>query len=170
MNKGRPKIKVPFEIFDIAVEVLSILCLCFMWGYLAMEYGSLDNTIPSHFNAKGEIDGYGSKNFIWFLPLLATGMYILLFVLNRYPHLHNYMINITEENALKNYRFSTRVLRIVNFLCVLMFTYIVYQMINSAQTGSSQIGMGFLITVVTASIVLPVFLIVYQSKMNKKSE
>lgn len=168
MGNERPKIKVPFEPVDFVIEGLSIIFLCLMWIYVGIEYSGLEETIPSHFNGRGEIDGYSNKSFIWFLPLLATGMYVLLFILNRYPHMHNYMVNITEENALRNYRFSTRILRIVNFLCTFMFAYIVYQMINSAKTGTSQIGMGFLITVVVASIILPIVLIVYQSKMNKK--
>ena len=74
------------------------------------------------------------------------------------------MVNITEENVLKQYRFSTRVLRVVNFLCALMFAYINYQIIIGAQNNSSQLGMGFLITVISLSIALPVFIFVYQKK------
>lgn len=168
MNTERPKIKVPFETIDIIIDCLSVTCILFMWGYLVVEYGTLDEIIPSHFNGKGEVDGYGHKSFIWFLPLLATAMYIGLFILNRYPHIHNYTVTITKDNALANYRFSTRVLRFVNFLCTVMFAYICFQIINSAKIGSSQIGIGFLITVISASIILPIVLLLYQRKMNKK--
>lgn len=166
MKTERPKLNVPIETIDIVIELASIALLLLMWGHLTVEYFDLPETIPSHFNAKGEPDNYSNKSFLWFLPLIATGIYIGLFILNRYPHLHNYMVNITEENALAQYRFSTRILRIVNFLCALMFAYINYQIIVGAKNNSSDLGMGFVIVVVGLSLALPIVILIYQQKMK----
>ena len=167
MQKNRPKIKVPFQTVDVLIELLSVTLILLAWVYVAIEYNELPDTIASHFNSKGQPDGYSSKNSILFLPILATIMYLSLFILNKFPHLHNYMVNITEDNALKNYRFSTRILRVVNFFVVLLFSYIVYTIIASAKGSTLSLGDWFLPTIIGVSILLPIGLILYQRKLNK---
>lgn len=167
MNTKRPRIKVPFETVGIIVELISITLLILMWGYCIINYFELPDTIATHFNAIGEPDGFGSKQTIWIIPIVATVMYIGLFILNKYPHMHNYMINITEENALKNYRFSTRIVRVVNFLCVLLMTYITYMIVESAFGKQFNLGTWFVPIVIGVSIILPIIIFVYMRKLNK---
>ncbi len=167
MNTKRPRIKVPFETVDVIIEGVSITLLILMWCYCIINYMELPETIPTHFNAAGEPDAYGSKHTIWIIPLIATVLYIGMFIINKYPHIHNYMVNITEDNALKNYRFSTRTLRIVNFLCVLLMTYITYMIIESAFGKQFNLGTWFVPVVIGVSVVLPIILFVYMKKLNK---
>lgn len=167
MNTKRPRIKVPYETIDIIIEFIAITLLILMWGHCLINYVELPDTIATHFNAAGEPDSYGSKHTVWLIPGVATVMYIGLFILNKYPHMHNYMVNITEENAFKNYRFSTRVLRIVNFLCILLLTYISYMIIESAFGKQYNLGTWFIPVVIGSSIVLPIVLLIYMRKLNK---
>jgi uncharacterized membrane protein len=164
---NRPKIKVPFEPIDIIVEVLSMTLLLVMLIYTIIEYKDLPNTIPTHFNAQGIADDYSDKSMIWALPVIGIVMYVGLFFLNKFPHIHNYMVNITEENALKNYRFSTRIARGVNFFTVALFVYIQYTIIASAKGENFTLGSWFLPMVIGISILLPAFILIYQSKINK---
>lgn len=167
MKNGRPRIKVPFQTIDIITELISVTILILMWCYCIINYTDLPDTIATHFNGLGEPDGFSSKKNIWMLPIIATLMYVGLFILNRYPHFHNYMVNITQENALKNYRFSTRILRITNFLSVLLLAYISYIIVESAFGGEFNLGAWFVPVVVGSSIVLPIILVIYIRKMNK---
>lgn len=167
MNNKRPRIKVPFETVDIIIEFISITLLILMWVYCFVNYMELPDTIATHFNGAGEPDGYGSKQTVWVIPIIATVMYIGLFILNKYPHMHNYMVNITEENALKNYKFSTRIVRVVNFLCVLLMTYITYMIVESAFGKQFNLGTWFVPVVIGVSIILPIIIFVYMRKMNK---
>jgi len=169
MNSVRPKIKIPFQNIDLVIELASIAVLLLMWMHLIMNYSGLPETVASHFNGAGQPDDYSNKIFLWILPILATVLYFGLLILGRFPHLHNYMVNITEENALTQYRFSTRVLRVVNFLCAVMFAYINYKIIVGANNNSSELGMGFVITVVSVSILLPIFIFLYQQKLKKQN-
>jgi uncharacterized membrane protein len=166
-HSDRPKLKIAFTPFDLLIEVLSLALLSYIWIHLFMVYGDLPETVPSHFNAEGKADSFSKKAFLFFIPLLTTGLYLLLFFLSKYPHLHNYTVNITEDNAAKQYRFSVTVLRIVNFLCVLMFAYINFQILLGAQTNQTHLGKGFIITVISASIVLPIAMLLYQKRLNK---
>ena len=130
----------------------------------------MPETIPTHFNFKGEADCYGSKSNLWILPGIAILIYSLFSILNRFPHIHNYMVNITEENAMKNYRFSSRMLRFVLLWVwvLVLFTLIQHKIIT--YDGSGNISMGnwlnsFIIGIIA---ILPIFIIVYQYKINKK--
>lgn len=167
MKNGRPRIEVPLQAIDIVTELISITILILMWCYCVINYIDLPDTIATHFNGSGEPDGYGSKNTIWMLPIIATTMYIGLFILNKYPHMHNYMINITKENAFKNYQFSTRTVRVVNFLCVLLLAYVTYMIVESAFGKQFNLGTWFVPVVVGSSIVLPIILFIYIRKLNK---
>lgn len=166
MRNDRPKIQVPFKTIDVVIELASIAILIIMWLQIIIEYPDLPETVASHFNGSGEADNHSNKSFVWFLPSLAVIIYAGLFLANRYPHLHNYMVNITDENALKYYTFSTRVLRVVNFLCTLMFGYISYEIIEGAKNNSSNLGRGFVIIVVGLSLALPIFIYAYQKKLK----
>jgi hypothetical protein len=78
------------------------------------------------------------------------------------------MVAITEENALKNYRFSTRLLRVVNFLSMLLMAYITYMIIASAHGEKLVMGSWFIPIILGVSIILPIILIIYMKTLNKK--
>lgn len=168
MKTNRPIIDVPVKAIDLIIDLVSVTLLLIMLGYTLYIYPSMSDIIPTHFNGSGEVDGHGSKMTIWLLPFISLIMFIGLFVLNKYPHIHNYMVNITKENALKNYKFSTRALRIVNFLCVVLFSYIQYAIISSTKNGNPSLGSWFLPIVISFSVVLPIILIIYQTRLNKE--
>lgn len=167
MYNDRPKIKVPYESLDYVMELASIALLILMWAYAIVEYTSLPDIIPTHFNSAGIADDYGSKSTIFIIPIIGSLTYILLFALNLYPHIHNYSVNITSENALKNYRFSTRFLRTVNVLMCMLFAYITYHIVESATAEQNGIGTYFLPVIIGISVLLPVFGLYYQSKINR---
>jgi len=168
MKNERPRIKVPLEPIDVIVDMLSLALLVMLIIYTALQIQDMPDTIPTHFNFEGEADGFGSKHTMWLLPAIGIAMFIGFNILNRYPHIHNYMVNITEENALKNYRFSTRILRFVMLFTKILFVYIQYSIVSAANGNHSPIGSWFVPVILIVSIVLPGFLIFYQYKMNKK--
>jgi uncharacterized membrane protein len=152
---------------DIILDFLSATILILMIAYVAISYSELPDIIPSHFNGKGEIDGYSEKLTLWFLPAISIAMFVGLFVLNKYPHMHNYMVNITEENALKNYRLSTRIVRITNVFVMLLFGVISYSMIQGAQSENFQLGSWLLPAIIGFSVLLPIGILNYSQKINK---
>jgi immunity protein, SdpI family len=47
-------------------------------------YSSLPSIVPSHWNTQGQVDGFSSKGFlVFFMPLLALGIYALMTFLPR---------------------------------------------------------------------------------------
>jgi len=166
MKTNRPKIDVPFEPLDIIVDLISVTLLVLMIVYTTLNYGDLADTIPTHFNGKGEADSFSDKMYVWMLPAIGIITFGLLFVLNKYPHIHNYMVNITEENALKNYRFSTRIVRFTNLFVAVIFAIIQYMMVEKGTGNNFSLGAWFTPTIIVISIVLPILIIIYQRKIN----
>jgi uncharacterized membrane protein len=168
MSNKRPKIKVPLEPLDIITEIITISLLASLIIYTVMVYQEMPDTIPIHLNANGGANGFSNKITLFMLPMIGIPLYILLFVLNKYPHIHNYMANITEENALKNYRFSTRVVRFTNLFVVVIFVLLQYMMVQSARGITFSFGNWFTPIILVISFMIPIVLILYQSQMNKQ--
>jgi uncharacterized membrane protein len=167
MKTNRPKIEIPLEPLDIIVDLISATLLILIILYTAINYSDLAETIPTHFNGKGEANGFGNKMYVWLLPVIGIITFVLLFVLNKYPHLHNYMVNITESNALKNYRLSTRIVRFTNVFVAILFACIQYMMVEQGKGNDIGFGSWFTPVIIGVSVILSIFIIVYQQKINK---
>lgn len=168
MKTKRPKIEVPSEPLDIITDLISATLLILMVIYTIMVYSDLPETIPIHFNAKGEGDNYGNKLTVWLLPAIGFALFIGLYFVNKFPHIHNYKINITEDNALKNYRLSTRIVRFTNLFCQALFAVIVFAIIQMAKGNESNIlGIPFLIFTILIPVIGIAIIFYYQNKINK---
>jgi hypothetical protein len=84
-----------------------------MWSYTSYYFNALPGIIPIHFDLSGSPDGYGSRNTIWILPGIVTGIVFLFNTLAKYSHKFNYISKINEDNAVKQYKSSVKLLRIL---------------------------------------------------------
>ena len=169
MFEKRPKITIPQNSTDLWIDRFSFLLFFIIWLSVFVYYPDLPNEIPTHFNGRGQADAFGSKQSIWILMGVFSSIFIGIYILNKYPHLHNYTVKITEENALKNYRFSTRVLRVVNFLNLLLLAYILKTMMTPYEKQSTAFGGWFLPTIMIGSLVLIIYIFVKANKINSKT-
>jgi len=169
MFEKRPKITIPKNSTDLWIDRFSFLLFFIIWLSVFVYYPDLPDEIPTHFNGRGQADAFGSKQSIWVLMGVFSSIFIGIYILNKYPHLHNYTVKITEENALKNYRFSTRVLRVVNFLNLLVLAYILKTMLTPYEKQSTAFGGWFLPTVMIGNLVLIIYIFVKANKINSKT-
>ena len=105
---------------------------------------NLPERIPTHFNIAGEPDGYGSKSTLWILPVTAVIMYIGMTILELFPHIYNYPVEITPENAVRQYRIATRLIRILKTIIAILFSFLSYQTIKTALGITGGLGKVFL--------------------------
>ena len=160
MEVGRPKIKLIPTTADKLVDILGWLILLALWGWTITHYSSLPETIPTHFNAAGKADGFGSRVFIITLPVIASVLFVGLTVLNRYPHSFNYPTAITQDNAFRQYTLATRMLRYLKLVLVLVFGGIEFMTIQNATGKTAGLGVWFLpLTLVLIFLPLIYFLI-----------
>jgi uncharacterized membrane protein len=130
-KNNRPSIKIHLTLFDKALELVGLILFIGIWILTFMNYDELPDIIPIHYNGLGEVDRYGEKSTILALPIVASVIFIGLTILNRFPHIFNYPIEITEQNALRNYRLATRLLRILKVIICLVFGMIILSTLNN---------------------------------------
>ena len=123
--QARPRIKLTLTALDNKLELASKIFLVLIWALTSFTLFTLPTTIPVHFNAAGQPDGYGNKFTLLILPVLATIFYLGLTILNRYPHIFNYLTPITRDNAEKQYSIATRMLRFLKLAILLIFSTII---------------------------------------------
>jgi uncharacterized membrane protein len=162
----RPKLNIQLSPTDQVLELLGWGVLLALWIWTGMSYSSLPDTIPTHFNAAGEADGFGRKASIVSLPVVASLLYIGLTLLNRVPHSFNFPTPVTQDNALPQYTNATRMIRYLKLILVLVFAGISYQTIQQANGTGEGLGLWFLpLTLVL--IFMPLLYFVIKSFQTK---
>jgi hypothetical protein len=58
----------------------------------------LAGQIPTHFNAAGNPDAWGSAGMLWLLPAIAVGLYLLMTWVARHPDAFNFPVRVTPFN------------------------------------------------------------------------
>src|SRR5690606_8418903 len=116
-------------------------------------------TIPNHFNAAGEANGWGSRGTVIILPIVVTLLFIGMYVLSKFPHTFNYTIKVTEENASRVYLIARRLIAIINFEIVVLFTVLELIIIESSISCSSISAMFSILFIFVPLITCIVFLI-----------
>ena len=165
--EARPRLKLTLSPLDKTLEVASKIFLFVIWCLTVYTFFKMPATIPTHFNALGKPDGYGSKMTILILPGIGTIIYFGLTKVNNYPHLFNYLAKITEDNAQKQYSIATRTLRclklaiLIIFSLIILFTYL-------ATIGVTN-GLGFWFLPIMVGFVLIPVAISLRGSLKKKN-
>lgn len=162
----RPKLKIQLSPMDQVLELLGWGVLLALWVWTGTSYSSLPDSIPTHFNAAGEADGFGRKASIVGLPVIATLLHIGLTFLNRFPHIFNFPTPVTQDNALRQYTNATRMIRYLKLILVLVFAGISFQTIQQANGKADGLGSWFL-PLTLALIFMPLIYFVIKSFQTK---
>lgn len=60
-------------------EILPVSLILIVFAFGLSIYHCLPETMPTHWNAQGEVDGWGSRDFaVFFFPCLILGVYLLM--------------------------------------------------------------------------------------------
>lgn len=138
--KERPKLKLELTQTDKTIEIIAwllIFAVCFL---TVINYQSLPDIIPTHYNGAGMADGFGDKWLILTLPLVATVLFVGLTIFNKFPHIFNYPTEITADNALRQYTNATRLIRYLKVIIAVIFGLISYQTIRNANGQIEGLG------------------------------
>jgi uncharacterized membrane protein len=142
--KNRPKIRPPCNFFDRVLEAIAIGGILIGVFLVIRGWSGLPVTIPTHFDATGNADGWGPKYMILLLPSISVVMIPLMLFLRRFPWLTNTLVQITEENAEHQYALIVRLLSVLACVISLLFLSLVYDTIAIAGGGTSLLGSWFM--------------------------
>ncbi len=112
-------------------RILGILSPVVLLGaivFVLIRFPSLPEQIPIHFNAKGEIDGYGGRFSLLLMPIIGLVMDASLALVGRFPKSWNTGVRITLYNRVRVYRLVRDLLAELRLAMALFFGgFAVYQ-------------------------------------------
>jgi len=141
---GRPKINAEWSFTEKILQLVSILILAGNLVLLITAWGKLPSTVPTHFGFFGAPDGYGEKSRLLMLPILAAGFYLLFTIIERFPWVCNFPIEITGQNAKYEYQTMREMLVCAKAELLAVFTYILLGQIKTAEGAWHGLGGWFL--------------------------
>lgn len=98
---------------------LFVILIMLLVGAAFYNSGCLPDKLPTHWNIKGEVDGYGSKGFVLlFFPLLTLALYVLMLLVP--------LIDPLRKNyqKFKKAYFFIRLLLILFFAALYFYTFL----------------------------------------------
>ena len=127
------------KFFDIIglILVLALVIMTFIYWRKAPDI------IPTHYNFKGEIDAYGSKNTVFILLPIVLITYIGIAVLSKFPQVYNYPIEINPRNKEKQYLMASTFIRVLNVETIAIFFYIQMSIVG-AMSNDKGLSIAFL--------------------------
>ncbi|MEW9676015.1 DUF1648 domain-containing protein [Lentibacillus sp. L22] len=161
--RDRPKIDLPPSKWVQFLNLIAMLMLLSSIVYVVLTYRSLPETVPTHFNGKGEADGWGHKGTIFLLPVIAVICYIPLYFLSKVPHTFNYTVEITKENAPRLYQSARLFMTIINAETVAIFSFLTWETVRAAK-GYDTFGVWLIVAIIVVPLIT---IIVFMVRMNQ---
>ncbi|MCB0526547.1 MAG: DUF1648 domain-containing protein [Lewinellaceae bacterium] len=162
----QPKLNLPDSTYEKILEALAII---FSVGALLLaifKFSSLPQEIPTHFNASGKADSFGSKMSIFIIPVIAIATCLLMVIISKTPHKFNFLNKITEENAPREYRRARFIVRVVNAMTSLLFLCITNEMIQASEMSTPSMGV-FILVFCLAITIAPIIIYIFWPKSNQ---
>lgn len=155
-NDYRPKLKLEKTKSEWVWDVIGGGFFIGAIVFLAISWGSIPDQVPGHYNASGEVDRWGSKFELFILPIVGLLLWVFMNVLEKFPHVHNYPERLNENNVEAFYLTSRKLLNSVKNVCLLTFSYILFQSIRVALENAESLGLWFLpvMLIVLAAIMI----------------
>lgn len=120
---------------DTLLEACSFLMVIGAAIVLWKEYGRIADEVAVHYNIWGEPDVYGNKSTLIVLLIINSVTYLLLTVLNRYPHLFNFPVKVTEYNRDVLFFYGKRMIRVLKCQMVFVFSFLIIHPIYFSGTS-----------------------------------
>ena len=151
------------------LETTTFTLLALHLLHLWLSYTSLPDTIPTHFNAAGQADGFGSKSSIWSLWFVSLGLYLMFTALSFVPlrsPLWNLPKAIKQDTSGRGRRLVDEMMAWFKLLTVSIFFFLSWLTVYTARGFSAVLATPVLLV---SSLFLPlIILAVYVYKMGRE--
>ncbi len=110
--------------YDVIVNLICILLLVGILIYLGLNWSSIPDKIPGHYNALGVVDRWGNKGELFILPIISWILYSGITILERFPQVWNTGVEVTEENKERVYGVLKNMIGTVKLIMVVVFSFL----------------------------------------------
>lgn len=109
--------------YDKILELICCAILLGMFSATIISYGNLPEIIPTHYNAQGVVDDYGSKYHIFLLPFISLVLYIAM-------TFSSLLSSVKSTNSIK-------LLRYVKLVALLVIAFLLLKTLAIALTETT---------------------------------
>ena len=115
---------------DILMEVLCLVLLVGVTIYLGINWSSLPNKIPAHYDFAGNIDRWGKKGELLIVPIMSWVLYVMITGVEQIPAIWNTGVKVTVENRYRVYRVLKYMVKSLKLIMVVDFSYMTIQSLS----------------------------------------
>ncbi len=151
--------------FNILIEILAIVCLLGIFGYVIYIYQFLPQIIPSHYDSNGIANSYSDKSYLFGILTTVTLLYAGLTIVNRYPHKFNYLEQITDENRADQYAKAQLFIRVLKLIIILVFGFILIHSTQNVLNKTINLN-GLVLPIILIFIFLPIIIYLIFSRKS----
>jgi len=122
--------------YSFSVNMICLLLLVGNMVYLIAAWDSLPEQIPMHFDGAGNINQYGGRGWVLFMPIMNWIFFLGFTAIEYFPQIWNTGVKITEENKERVHRIIKNMLVTVKLAMTVTFVFIsVYQLLSKNLPG-----------------------------------
>jgi uncharacterized membrane protein len=132
----------------LALAALAALCWL-TWSALAGP-NRLPDKVPTHFDAAGNANAWGSPSGMILIPIIAAGLYVLLTIVARFPSAFHYPVRTTPVNLPRLQAITLGMVAWIKAEMLCLFAVLQGVFIQAARSGNGALF----------GKVMPVFLVV----------
>lgn len=125
------------------LEIVSLAALVLL-VYIAVSafYGAhrLPDRIPTHFNAAGQANGWGSPRVLLIFPGFAVAVYLLMSLVSRFPAAFNFPVRVTPFNRKRLEELALNMIAWLKAEVVVFFAWITWSAIGAARSPDHRLS------------------------------
>ncbi len=129
------KIEIPETNYHRLINRLCISLYMILTLLILFYWNKLSDTVPTHYDAEGTPDAYGSKMFVFFCPIVSFFLYLFMKFIEQHPVLWNIPVSTTSKNSDHIYLMTKNMLVTIRFILVINFFHISVQIIRERSLG-----------------------------------
>lgn len=141
---------------NLIINVICFLMIAAYAIYIIVEWKNIPGMVPTHFNAAGKPDNYGSKASLIVEPIIALLLMGLFIFIEKFPQAWNFPVKVTEENKERLYGCG---LKIIGAIKILAVSVCIYGGLSSA--SNNQLPGWPVLAVIVAMFVVVIVGIIY---------
>jgi hypothetical protein len=130
-----------------ALDIAALLLLVLLWGMTAWAVfgpNRLPARIPTHFDAVGQADGWGTPGMLWLLAFVAAVIYALMTMVARYPGAFHFPGRTSPGARHQLERIALRMMGWLKAEVMGLFAWIQWETVRLARSGEGTLPVLFL--------------------------
>ena len=101
----------------------------------------LPERVPTHFDASGNANTWGPPGTLWFLPVIAVALYLIITVISLLPTgFRSAVIRVTAENRARLESLTHQMVAWIKLELVCLFLWIQWSLLQTVRQGSGKMS------------------------------